>query len=530
MGAGHRSMRGGHGASMPGYSALLALGLVASAPWWLLRMATSQRYREGLSERLGRVPDRLRAAAAGRRVVWVHAVSVGEVLAVSRLVKELEATLNDYTEEPTTGAAERTRSSDDRKDSFEISETLHPMGSGEDGPWRVLISTTTRTGQALARERFGAARVFYFPLDFAWAVRAYLRALRPALVVLAESEIWPRLLTECERGGVPVAVVNARVSDRSFGRGMWVRGVWGRVLRKVCLWLAQSREDARRLVKLGAGADKVRVSGNLKFDVRAPNESRIAELIKIAAEGRPIIVAGSTSGGLNDSDPDEEGWLITAWGGRAKNELGALLVLAPRHPERFQQVWEDCIDFPSIKASELLADQRVTTWGAQKEEGGRPDILLLDTIGDLAAVYKVADLAFVGGSLITRGGHNPLEPAQFGVPVLIGPSSENFREIVAKLRAADAISITMGEAQGPKEKREPNGLFRPAIYAMRDSLETEMVRLLHDRQTALAMGERGRQVYLAEQGATERTVFELVSLIQSTPCTTMTAGQAVVSV
>ena len=176
------------------YSFLLSAGFVVVAPWWLFRMLTTSRYREGLPERLGRVPSRVRLAVAGRRVVWVHAVSVGEVLAVTALVRALEAGLE---------AAPELR--------------LEGLGADAEG-WRVVISTTTRTGQTLARERFGRERVFWFPLDFAWAVRAWLRALQPRMVVLAESELWPRLLRECERGGVPVAVVNARMSDRSFRR------------------------------------------------------------------------------------------------------------------------------------------------------------------------------------------------------------------------------------------------------------------------------------------------------------------------
>ena len=213
------------------YSLLLAVGLVVCSPWWLTRMV---RYRAGMAQRLGRVPAALCAAAAGRQVVWVHAVSVGEVLAGTRLVAELETAL----------------------------------GAG----WVVVVSTTTATGQALAKERFGGAdsgRVFYYPLDFAWAVRAYLRALRPKLLVLMESELWPRMLVECGRAGVPVAVVNARVSDRSYARAMRVRAVWGRVLRRVNLFLAQSEEDARRLVAMGACAEAVRAIGNLKYDVRA---------------------------------------------------------------------------------------------------------------------------------------------------------------------------------------------------------------------------------------------------------------------
>src|SRR5471032_2526770 len=216
------------------YSAFLAAGLALSSPWWLLRMATTERYREGLRERLGRVPARLRefvGGVAAGRVIWIHAVSVGEVLAASRLVAEL-------------GEA---------------------LGASTGDAWRIVVSTTTRAGQALARERFGAERVFYFPLDFAWAVRAYLRVLRPAALVLMESEIWPRMLHECAKEKIPVVVVNARVSDRSFRRGTKLRVLWGRALKMVSLWLAQSEEDARRLVEMGA--ENVKVGGNLKYDV-----------------------------------------------------------------------------------------------------------------------------------------------------------------------------------------------------------------------------------------------------------------------
>ncbi len=281
---------------MLAYSALLTLALVLSAPWWLVRMATTERYREGLRQRLGAVPARLVAAVQGRRVVWVHAVSVGEVLAASQLVGELEVAL----------------------------------GEG----FRVVISTTTRTGQALARERFRAERVFYMPLDFAFSVRAYLRALKPAALVLMESELWPRMLSECGRGGVPVVVANARMSDRSFARAMRVQWIWGRVMRKPALWLAQSEEDARRFVGVGARAGSVKVAGNMKYDIRAPKESRMPELIRAVAEGRAIFVAGSTVEGV----PAEEELVIAAWKQALRVTPNALLVLAPRHPERFQAV------------------------------------------------------------------------------------------------------------------------------------------------------------------------------------------------
>ena len=433
------------GVTMLVYSALLTLGLVLSSPWWLLRMVTTERYREGLRMRLGAVPARLRVAVRGRRVVWVHAVSVGEVLAASRLVGELEAEL------------------------------------GED--FRVVISTTTRTGQALARERFGAERVFYMPLDFAFAVRAYLLALKPAALILMESELWPRMLYECSHAGVPVAVVNARVSDRSFARAMRVRSVWERVLRRPSLWLAQTEEDARRLVAMGARAESVHVAGNLKYDIRAPKQSRIAELIGEIAAGRPIIVAGSTVEGT----PCEEELVIAAWGQRLRNEERALLVLAPRHPERFQTVESLLPTYRYAKASE---------WGTRRNDGpdtpSNIDIVLLDTIGDLAAAYGIASVAFIGGSLVKQSGHNPLEPAQFGVPIVMGPSFENFRDIVAKMQEAGGLLVV-------KDK---------------DELEMAFVELLTDRERAKAMGERGRRVFEEQQGATAQAVKILVAMIQ----------------
>ena len=427
------------------YSLLLVVALAVCSPWWLARMV---RYRAGMGQRLGRVPEELRAAVAERQVVWVHAVSVGEVLAGTRLVGELEEAL----------------------------------GVG----WVVVVSTTTATGQALAKERFGGAdsgRVFYYPLDFAWAVRAYLRALQPKLLVLMESELWPRMLVECGRAGVPVAVVNARVSDRSYARGLRVRAVWGRVLRRVDLFLAQSEEDARRLVAMGARVDAVRAIGNLKYDVRAAKASRVAELIKEAAAGRKIVVAGSTVGGRCASE--EQIFLQEGMGAVWQSYSDTLLVLVPRHPERFDEVYELASHFgATVRATQLLQRGEATALTER--------IVVLDTIGDLAAVYGVADVAFVGGSLIPRGGHNPLESAQFSLPVVMGPSYENFRDVVGKMIAEDGIRIVQDKAE----------------------LETALIELLTDREAARAMGERGRRVFEQQQGATGRAVAALVGMVQ----------------
>ena len=439
------------------YSALLVAALVVSSPWWLTRMLTTERYREGLRERLGQVPPRLREAvgpyADQRRVLWVHAVSVGEVLAASRLVGELEIAMRRRGER-----------------------------------WRVVVSTTTRTGQALARERFGAERVFYYPLDFAGPVRAWIKALNPGALVLMESELWPRMLHECFTAGIPVIVVNARVSDRSFERAMRVRKWWGPVLRKVDLWLAQSEEDARRLRAMGANPESVRAIGNLKYDVHAPKESKVAALIKEAAAGRPIVVAGSTT---EDESGDRASWeevaVIQGWRpGTGQEPIKALLVIAPRHPERFVAIESVVIEFRYAVVSKWLTTETVR-YGADKPR----EVVILDTIGDLAAVYGVADVAFVGGSLVKRGGHNPLEPAQFGVPVVIGPSYENFRDIVLSMQKANAIRIVENS----------------------DELQSTLAELLANPKAARAMGERGRSVFEKQQGATGRAIEAILATL-----------------
>ena len=439
------------------YSALLVAALVVSSPWWVTRMLTTERYREGLGERLGQVPQRLREAvgpyADQRKVLWVHAVSVGEVLAASRLVGELENVLRRRGER-----------------------------------WRVVVSTTTRTGQELARERFGADRVFYFPLDFAAPVRAWIKALNPGALLLMESELWPRMLHECYTAGIPVIVVNGRVSDRSFERAMKVRRWWGPVLRKVDLWLAQSEEDARRLKAMGADTESVQAIGNLKYDVQAPKESKVAALIKEAAAGRPIVVAGSTTEGESgDRATWEEVAVIQGWrAGTGYEPIKALLVIAPRHPERFVAIESVVIEFRYAVVSKWLANEAVRN-GVDKPR----EVVILDTIGDLAAVYGVADVAFVGGSLAKRGGHNPLEPAQFGVPVVMGPSFENFRDIVSSLEKVNAIRIVQNS----------------------DELQSTLAELLANPKAARAMGERGRSVFEKQQGATGRAIEAILAAL-----------------
>jgi 3-deoxy-D-manno-octulosonic-acid transferase len=427
------------------YNLALLVVLVAGAPWWLFRMATTQKYREGLLERLGMVPSRLRKQMAGlgseRPLIWVHAVSVGEVLAVSRLVKTLDAALPDYL---------------------------------------IVLSTTTRTGQALARERFGANRVFYCPLDLPWAVRAYLNALQPSLFILAETEFWPNLLSGCFRRNIPVAVVNARISDRSWPRYRRLRWLWRPFLSRLSRVLAQSQTDAERLKAIGCLQECVSVAGNLKFDVRTAEEADATRQLKKSSAGLRLIVAGSTLDG-------EEAALLQAWPQLLQADPQLVLILAPRHPERFAAVAAllEKSGFTWVKRSD---------WRSAPVDSLKPlnpgQIVLLDTIGELASIYSLASVAFVGGSLVPAGGHNPLEPAQIGVPIVMGPHFANFRAITEELLAHQALRI-----------------------AAKEDLSATLIGLLQDPQTAKAMGARARQVFEQQAGATGRCMVALRSLL-----------------
>jgi 3-deoxy-D-manno-octulosonic-acid transferase len=429
--------------------ALLAV-LVMGSPWWLWRIATTRKYRDGLKERLGWVRvgrdgrfkgQHVAVATEERPLIWVHAVSVGEVLAVSRLVKTLDVAWPEYF---------------------------------------VAISTTTRTGQELARERFGSNRVFYCPLDLPWAVRAYLNALKPRMLVLAETEFWPNLLSGCFRRGIPVAVVNARISDRSWPRYRRLRRLWEPFLRRLSTVLAQSDTDAERLRAIGCAPERVSVAGNLKFDVRSAEEADATIQMKARGVGLRFVVAGSTLEG-------EETALLEAWPKVLQPDPRLVMVLAPRHPERFAGV-------AALLERSGLGWEKRSDWRSQAAgttQSLKPGaIVLLDTIGELSSVYSLASVAFVGGSLIPAGGHNPLEPAQFGVPIVMGSNYANFRAIVEDLRAHDGIWITAKE-----------------------DLANTLIELIQDGATAKAMGLRAKQVFDQQAGATERTVRALQALL-----------------
>jgi len=422
------------------YSALLAAGLLISLPYWMFGKRRHGKYREGLGERLGKVPSRLQGRPGP--AIWVHAVSVGEVLAVGELVGELRRRFPRY---------------------------------------RVVVSTTTATGQKLAKKRFGEESVFYFPLDFGFAIRPYLTTLRPQLIVIAETEFWPNFLRLACRSGARVAVVNARISDRSWPGYRRVRriGILASVLHNIDLFLAQTEEDARRLLDIGAPAERIEVSGNLKFDVAAPAPPAIVASLRSTFQQAgvgPVIVCGSTV-------EEEEGPLLLAFQNVLASHPRAIMILAPRHPERFAEVAQ-LLEHMGIRF------WRRSLWGGDSVAGG---VFLVDTVGELASLYELGDVAFVGGSLVPRGGHNIIEPAQHGVPVIVGNHTENFRDIVGLFQSQDAIRV-VGPAEFP--------------LVLLDLLSNEAERV--------ALGRRGAETLRSQMGATERTVKALERLLEST--------------
>jgi len=428
------------------YSLLLALVFLISLPWWALQVLRLGKYRAGLKERLGLAPERVRvssqathhATQARRNSIWIHAVSVGEVLAVSHLVAELRK-------------AEPERA--------------------------IFVSTTTATGQALARQLFGENQVFFMPLDFGFALRPYLKLLQPRLIILAETEFWPNLLHLSRKQNALIAIVNARISDRSFPHYRRFGWFFSRVLADVDLFLTQTGDDAQRLREIGAPAERVRVSGNLKFDVRSSAGSALAGSLRRAiGESSRVIVCGSTTEG-------EEELLLQAFQEIRKEFSGTVMVIAPRHPERFDRV-------ASLIAAQGLAMTRRSLWREGESPAG--GVFLLDSVGELASLYALADVAFVGGSLLPGvGGHNILEPAQHGVPVMAGPHTFNFREIVRIFERGGAITVVTA-----------------------GSLGGEMRHLLAHWEERRRLGQRAREMFLENTGATERTLQALEDLLR----------------
>lgn len=408
------------------YRAVMAAALPVATPWLLAADRRRGKKRPPLAQRLGRRLPPLPADS-----VWVQAVSVGEVAVARLLLAELRR--------------------------------RHPETA-------IILSATTATGLSLATGQQQADVVVPFPLDLPGPVRRVLDAARPRLVVLVETELWPEMLAGCAERGIPVAIVNARVSDRSFRGYRLLRPLLRPLLEPVTLALAQEQQDADRLVAIGLPASRVQVLGNLKFDVGAPKAAPgvVAEMRRVAG-ARRVVVAGSTMEG-------EEVPVLRALR-RLPGREGVFLLLAPRHPERAGSVLEAAarIGF-SVERRTLLS---AAPSGCE--------VVVLDTVGELAALYELANVAFVGGSLVSTGGHNPIEPARFAVPVLTGPHIKNFAAVFRRFFAVGAARVVRGESE----------------------LAAALQQWLGDPEAARCAGEAGRRLLEANAGATSRTVTAL---------------------
>jgi 3-deoxy-D-manno-octulosonic-acid transferase len=443
------------------YSFLMGLAALVTAPYWIIRGLRHGKYLSNLGERLGfSIPELEQLSANRSGAIWIHAVSVGETLSAVTLAKRL-------------------------RDAY---------------PFRTLIvSTTTITGHALAKERIPYAdAVIYFPLDWAFCVRKFLDAIRPSIVIILETEIWPNFLREAKSRSIPVVFLSGRISEKSFNRfqrylglfGFYLKPFLASALSNASAFLMQTEKDAERIRALGAPTDRVIVSGNLKYDMELPAPTPLAAWLAEESKRRgrwPVIVAGSVVA-------TEEPLSLIAFGVVQGDFPKALLVLAPRKPERFAAAAEfiDESHRKFIRRSELaIPGPGIPADGAGRDIPDDVTVLLLDSIGELASLYRVADGVFVGGSLVPSGGHNILEPAAFGKVPVFGDSMENFAAIAARfLEAGAAIQVDNPEDAG-----------------------VEWIHLLKDQQKMQRMGNAARQLVESSRGALDRALAEIAKLL-----------------
>ncbi|HEY3173323.1 MAG TPA: 3-deoxy-D-manno-octulosonic acid transferase [Thermoanaerobaculia bacterium] len=419
------------------YRILAGAALLAYSPVALLRSLTGRRRLGNLRGRLGRLayPD----LAGG---IWVHAVSVGEVGVAATLLSALA------------------RKAPDR---------------------RLGLSVTTEAGRSLASRILPSeVALFAFPFDLARPVERALDEVRPGLILLTETELWPLFLDRAAARGIPVALVNGRISQRSYPRYRMLRRWFAPTLERMSLFVMQSEEDARRIESLGVPRSKIRMTGNVKYDLPPAPPFRDGERLAEAAAGRPIVVAASTAEGEEDA-------VLEAW---KRLTPRPLLAIAPRRPERFDEV---------AKKVEAAGLRLVRSTGLDR---GRCDVYLLDTIGELAALYLHAKVAFVGGSLVPRGGHNPIEAWSAGVPVIVGPHVENFHEITTK-----------GESLGIV-----------ARVADAEALARAFSARLADPAATAASGALARKFVAGNRGSADATADEVLALLPRVPAQHGAAG------
>jgi 3-deoxy-D-manno-octulosonic-acid transferase len=425
------------------YSLLLSLGLLVLIPHFLFQALVHGKYLEGLRQRLGSLPP-----VGKRPVIWLHCVSVGETQAARPLVERLKHAFPHHA---------------------------------------LVVSTITRTGQTLARDVFGAhaESVFYFPFDWRWSARRALKTINPDAVLIMETELWPNFLRECEAREIPVALVNGRISRQSFKRYSFIKFFLRRMLKSLSVAVMQSEVDAGRLRDLGMRVDRLHTAGNLKFDAKnisVPTRETYEIQKRFGLrDDVPLILAASTHA-------PEEKIILESF---KQIDKPARLMLAPRHPERFQEV-------ASLIRESGLSWARRTDAPAAADENAR--VILLDTIGELPAIYSLATVVFVGGSIVDRGGHNVLEPAAAGVPVVTGAHTHNFHAIVDLLNEANAI-VQLPPVEGSDAARELTHAF---------------TELLAGPQRRNELATRAKELIATNQGAAERTI-KLIAPLLSTP-------------
>ena len=425
------------------YNLLLILLLPGVVAYHYYRSRSRGR-RTAFRERFGRIPKSDLARIRGGRVIWVHAVSVGETIASFPLLKGLRARY----------------------------------------PGHLLVLTNvTETGRSVALKSGLADLCLYLPFDYGFAVKAALGRVRPELIVLMETELWPNFIAAAAAMGIPVLLANGRISDRSFGRYLRVRFFFRPILQELSALCMQSALDASRITAIGAAPDTVHVTGNLKYDVPLvqPSLERVTELKGRYGipEGAFVFTAASTHEG--EDEP-----AIAAYQGLLAGGGSHFLILAPRHPERAPAVAELLVrkGLPFLLRSQLS--------GAALRPG---EVLLLDTVGELAGLYGASDLVFVGGSLVATGGHNPLEPASCGVPVLFGPHMENFREVASLFLSAGAGALVEDAA----------------------GLAAAVGALAASKASRLEMGRRGTELLRECSGATARHLEIAATLLARSP-------------
>jgi 3-deoxy-D-manno-octulosonic-acid transferase len=425
------------------YSFLFTLGVLIAAPYYIWKRRdelAGARWRE----RFGLLPESFQQAERG--AIWVHAVSVGETVAVVRLARDLQRVFPER---------------------------------------KIFLSSVTPAGRAAGESRLpSVAGRFYLPMDWRGAVRAALRRIQPSLLVIVDTELWPNLLRAAHELGARIILVNARLSTRSFRRYRMIRPLMRRVLEHVDVVCAQTEADAERFRDLGAAPERTVLSGNLKFDAEPPQLGafpRLLEKAVLASARGPIMIAASTM-------PGEEPMLLRAWSRVRAQYPKALLILAPRHPARFDEVAQ-------MLAGSGCSCARRTRLASQEAEissqVAAPEILLLDTIGELAGILELANVVFMGGSLVPTGGHNILEAAYWAKPVIFGPHMENFQDIARLFLEAKAC-VQVQDAE---------------------ELAENVLKLFGDGAAARWLGERARQVLETQAGATARVLEQIQQLL-----------------